>query len=96
MPRIRKTAQAESDLIEIWLYTYQEWGEAQAERYFDQLESGIAQLIRQPTLGKRCDQIRSGYRAVRIGRHVVYYTTSGPGVQIVRVLHERMDPDRHL
>ena len=32
MHKIRKHARAETDLIEIWLYTYEQWGEAEAER----------------------------------------------------------------
>lgn len=55
MPRIHKQARAESDLIEIWLYTYDRWGEAQADRYFDELDEGIRQLGRIPELGRRCD-----------------------------------------
>ena len=58
MAKIRTQARAESDLIEIWLYSYERWGESQAERYFDELESGIKQLGRNPELGQRCDHIR--------------------------------------
>ena len=97
MPEIRKHARAETDLIEIWLYTYERWGEAQAEQYFRALENGISQLRRHPELGQRCDHIREGYRSLRINRHVVYYTlTPASVVHIIRVLHERMDPGRHF
>ena len=98
MAKIRKQARAESDLIEIWLYSYERWGESQAERYFDELENGIQQLGRNPELGQHCDHIRERYRCLRINRHVVYYTYTlkPPVVRIVRVLHERMDPGRNL
>ena len=33
MSHIVKSVAAEQDLINIWLYTYQEWGEAQAVFY---------------------------------------------------------------
>jgi len=98
MAKIRTQARAESDLIEIWLYSYERWGESQAERYFDELENGINQLARNPELGQRCDHIREGYRCLRINRHVVYYTynVKPAVVRIVRLLHERMDPGRNL
>ncbi len=31
MPRIIKQTLVEQDLIEIWLYTFKEWGEQQAD-----------------------------------------------------------------
>ena len=96
MPKIHKRAQAEQDLIDIWLYTYEQWGEAQAERYFDALEQGIYKLGRHPELGRRCDHIRQGYRSLRINRHVVYYTVTTSTVHVIRVLHERMDPGRQF
>jgi toxin ParE1/3/4 len=96
MPRIRKSARAESDLIEIWLYTYERWGQAQAERYFDELGKGIKQLGVNPELGQRCDSIRKGYRSLRVNRHVVYYTATPSVIHIIRVLHERRDPGRHF
>ena len=96
MPRIHKHSRAESDLIEIWLYTHDRWGEAQADRYFDELDKGIRQLGRNPELGWRCDRIREGYRSIRINHHVVYYTVTPSVVHVIRVLHEQMDPDRHF
>ena len=96
MLKIRKQACAETDLIEIWLYSYEKWGEAQAERYFDELERAIQQLGRNPELGQRCDHIREGFRLLRVNRHVVYYVVAPRFVRIVRVLHERMEPSRNL
>ena len=48
MLKILKHARAENDLIEIWIYSHERWGEVQAERYFDELEKGIKQLGRNP------------------------------------------------
>ena len=35
MPRVIKQAQAEQDLLNIWLFTFNEWGEQQADDYLD-------------------------------------------------------------
>lgn len=96
MHRIHKQARAERDLTDIWLYTYEEWGEAQANKYFDELDAGIRRLAENPELGKRCDYIRAGYRSLRVGHHLVYYTVTPSIIRIVRVLHERMDVGWHL
>ena len=96
MHKLHKQALAQQDLINIWLYTYETWGEAQADQYFDELDSGLKTLCRNPVIGKNRDSIRDGYRSFQINRHVVFYKVASSTIQIVRVLHERMDPERNL
>ncbi len=52
---------AQNDLEEIWLYTMQEWGIAQADKYFSALISRFEWLSENPQIGKRRDDIKSGY-----------------------------------
>ena len=92
----RLTPEAKRDVEAIWLYTFEEWGLEQANRYTDELEDGFAQLAVGPQLGAACDHIRKGYRRSRVGRHVVYYRTTDYGIAVVRILHDRMLPTRHL
>ena len=87
---------AESDLIGIWRYTCEQWGELQADKYLDELDSGIRKLADNPESGMRRDFVREGYRVLFVGSHAVYYTVTPDTVHIIRVLHGRMDPDRHL
>jgi toxin ParE1/3/4 len=96
MRKIRKQTFAEADLVGVWIYTHDRWGEAQAEQYFDDLETAIHRLARNPELGRPCTHIRDGYRALRVKRHIVFYTFDASVVRIVRVLHNRMDPARRL
>lgn len=96
MYKLYKQAQAEQDLINIWLYTYEAWGEAQADRYFQELNSGLKTLSHNPDIGKNRDSIREGYRSFQINRHVVFYKLASSTIQIMRVLHVRMDPELHI
>ena len=41
MPRIIKQVQAEQDLLDIWLYTFNAWGERQTDKYLDELDQAI-------------------------------------------------------
>ncbi len=52
---------AQNDLEEIWLYTMQEWGIAQADKYVRALISRFEWLSENPQIGKRRDDIKSGY-----------------------------------
>ncbi|HGG59284.1 MAG TPA: type II toxin-antitoxin system RelE/ParE family toxin [Gammaproteobacteria bacterium] len=96
MFEIHKSRRACADIHNIWLYSFENWGEAQADKYFDQLMAGINELRRHPELGKPRDSLRKGYRSLQIQHHVVFYTVSSSIVSIKRVLHERMDPDAGL
>jgi toxin ParE1/3/4 len=96
MRKIHVHALAESDLVDIWRYSFEEWGEVQADKYLDQLDSGIRKLADNPELGMRRDYVRDGYRVLFIGSHAAYYTVTPDTVHIIRILHGRMDPDRHL
>ncbi|PWR20516.1 type II toxin-antitoxin system RelE/ParE family toxin [Zavarzinia compransoris] len=37
-----------------------------------------------------------GYFKYAVGSHVIFYTRTDSGIDIVRVLHKRMDMGRHL
>jgi toxin ParE1/3/4 len=87
MRKIHVHALAESDLIGIWQYSFEE---------LDELDSAIRKLADNPERGMRRDYVREGYRVLFVSRHAVYYTVTPDAVHFIRVLHGRMDPDRHL
>ena len=96
MYKVHKSAKAEEDLTDIWVYSLQEWGIKQADKYIDQLNAGFARLETNPKLGRSRDDLRSGYFSLTLNEHIAYYVITPSIVQIVRVLHSQMDPDRHL
>lgn len=87
---------AVSDLEEIWDYTVRVWDEDQAERYLRLLNVGFIDLAIKPDLGRSCDDIRPGYRVFRVASHAIFYREMKQGIEIVRVLHQSMDFERHL
>jgi toxin ParE1/3/4 len=87
---------ASADIEEIWDYTERRWDADQAERYSRVLKEGIEQVARDPRRGRPCDHIRSGYRKYPIGSHVLFFRVLEERVEIVRVLHQHMDFERHL
>jgi toxin ParE1/3/4 len=90
------TPRAQEDLNEIWDYTVERWGLNQAETYTRQLGRDIAAVADRPSLGKECDRVRSGYRMYPSGSHVLFYRQTPDLVDIVRILHERMDYERYI
>jgi toxin ParE1/3/4 len=87
---------AQTDLEDIWDYTADRWGLEQAETYTRQLWKHITAMVGKPSLGKECSEVRRGYWKYASGAHVLFYRVTPDGVDIVRILHERMDYERHI
>jgi toxin ParE1/3/4 len=96
MANFKLRPKAVSDLEEIWHYTIKTWDEEQAECYLRLLNMGFIDLSIHPHLGRSCDKVRSGYRAFRVGSHMIFYRVTGEGIEIARILHQSMDFNRHL
>lgn len=96
MKPYRLTPAAQRDLSQIWDYSEVHWDAVQAERYLRQIQAAIERVAADPACGRACDEIRVGYRRYATGSHVVFYVDAPGSVDVMRVLHQRMDPDRHL
>ncbi len=96
MKRYRLSRLAEADLESIWAYSEANWGVDQAEAYVRDLQRAIEATAANPRLGRACDEIRSGYCKRTVGSHVVFYRLGAGIIDVIRILHQRMDFDRHL
>ncbi len=86
---------AEADLRAIWRYSFESWGETQADRYLDALDDEMRKSATEPERGKLRDPVRAGYWSRLVRQHIVFYTFTDTEVLIQRVLHGSMDPIRH-
>ncbi len=96
MTGYRLTPAAQGDLSSIWDYTRERWGDDQAETYVLEIRAAIERIAQDPRRGHACDEIREGYRRYGIGSHLLFYRERPDGVDVIRILHQRMDPTRHL
>jgi toxin ParE1/3/4 len=95
----RLSVRAEADLAEIWAYSAEKWNLGQADRYIDALLSRFDWLCDNPQLWKPRPDITEGLYSYPQQSHVIYFRALGdpPGlIEIVRVLHGRMEPARHV
>ena len=87
---------AQADIDDIWEYTVRRWGERQAETYIGLIKEGVDVIAENPAVGRPCDDVRPGYRRYPVGSHVLFYRVREEDVVVVRILHQRMDVERHL
>lgn len=94
-PTVRLTPLAEADLEDIWTYTFEHWSLEQADHYVAELAAAFERLARREWVGRPS---RAGDRYCRypVGSHVVFYREMTDTLDVIRVLHQRMDVDRHL
>jgi toxin ParE1/3/4 len=93
MAVVYKRALAEQDLIKIWLYTWQEWGEEQADR---SLEQAMKMLAQHPHIAYARREFTPAVRIHPHAHHFVIYQPQKDGISVVRVLHKNMDVELHL
>jgi toxin ParE1/3/4 len=86
---------AQRDLEDIWSFTVEKWSWEQAGKYHADLLRVFVQLLSGQVKGREVD-VRTGYRKYPVGSHFVFYRRRSYGIEIIRVLHRRMDVSRHL
>jgi toxin ParE1/3/4 len=88
--------EAWDDLEDIAAYGLLSWGEAQPDRYLAGIDRALLLLGENPHLGRARDDLRQGYRNLLAGQHAIIYEITADAIQIVRILHNRMDFRRAL
>jgi len=83
---------AVEDLANIWDYTYDEWSEKQADKYYQLLLSDCQEIANNPSLGRSYSEITDSLLGYRSGEHIIFYIIiTSKEIEVVRVLHSRMD-----
>ena len=61
------------DLNNIWGYTYEQWSEAQADKYYAMLKLSCIEIGKNPEIGKQYSEINKGLLGLQVGRHIIFY-----------------------
>lgn len=96
MKRLMLRPAAKRDLVEIRDYTIRTWGKQQAIDYLSGIEACFARINAQPEHGLPFLTEVGDYKRVKCGSHYVFYREAPEVVAIIRILHEKMDFERHL
>lgn len=86
------TLDAKADIRNIWLYTAETWGEAQADRYTKALDDTFDEIADGKAFSRTFLKVYPHLRVVRCEHHYVFYLSlEGQRPNIIAILHERMD-----
>lgn len=95
---IKISREANNDIEQIWLYTVNNWSKEQADRYYNIIFDEIEYLANYPDSGKNYGNLVNGYFGARVKSHIIFYKINAKEseIQIIRVLHNRMDIETRL
>ena len=85
------TPEAEKDLEDIWLYSYETWSERQANRYIEILEDTFVRLSYMPEQARELLDFDPPVRIFPSAKHIIIYRIAGRAIVIIRVLGARQD-----
>lgn len=94
--KISKEAQA--DIENIWLYTYETWSSEQADRYYNLIFDEIEFISQNPYSGKDYNFLRKNYYRSKVKSHFIFYVVNSKKneIEIIRILHQQMDIENRL
>ena len=87
---------AKNDLKDIYQYGLRHWGQAKSEIYLSALKDRFWLLTHQPFMGVERSELLSDIRSLPIESHTLFYRVPTNRIEIIRILHGRQDPQRHL
>jgi toxin ParE1/3/4 len=90
------TPAATADLKDIYQYGQCKWGQIQSEHYLENIKEQIWGLREYPLIGIDRSELLSGTRSLTVESHTLFYRVNLDSLEIIRVLHGRQDPQRHL
>lgn len=97
MVKISFRQKANDDLNNIWNYTYENWSENQADKYYATIKFACKGIGENPEIGKEYDGISTNLLGFKYGKHIIFYhAISKNEIEVIRILHERMDLKNRL
>lgn len=96
MPSYRLSPLAEEDLFKIISSTIESWGNAQAKIYAQSIDAALLKLAQYPDFGRERSDVYDGAKSFPVEKHIVFYQISDNGIDVARILHQRMDPSKHF
>lgn len=84
--------EAEIRIAEIWRFTYQQWGEEQADKYLLNIDTEIKRLCAGELIGRNYNHLeKHDIKFISCQRHYIFYTEDEDNIFILTVLHDVMD-----
>lgn len=82
---------ARRDLANIWSDTADRWGIEQADSYLAAISARFGGISDFPSSYPEYHSKHGTFRKAASGEHLIFYVVGDSAVEVVRILHNRMD-----
>ena len=96
MRHLELTEIARADLKSIRRYSERTWGSDRTTQYMADLRDTMKGLLAGTVISRNRNDLRPGLQMATSGRHRVFFEVDQSRILVLRVLHDRMDYQRHL
>ena len=87
---------AQESLRKIKAYSLEQFGQEQAIAYLRLIEKKLQTIAATSDIGRKREEVKKGYLSFLAGSHVIFYRKAKNHVEVIDILHQVMDPYRHL
>lgn len=96
--KYKVSVKASEDIENIWLCTFENWSQEQADRYVNLIFDEIEYLAENPKSGRDFSRFRNNYRCSKVKSHIIFYRNfeKQGEIEIIRILHQQMDIENRL
>ncbi|MEE9493089.1 MAG: type II toxin-antitoxin system RelE/ParE family toxin [Gammaproteobacteria bacterium] len=85
-----------NDLKSIYHYGLRQWGQAQSVNYMAAIKDQFWSLTEHPLMGIERPELLPYTRSLPIQNHILFYRVTDNRIEVIRILHSRQDPQRHV
>ena len=97
MAKVILRQKAIDDLNDIWDYTFEKWSAKQADKYYATIKLACNGIGQDPDFGKEYYGINKNLLGLKSGKHIIFYKSiSEDKIEVIRILHERMDLKKRI
>ena len=92
MAKLILRQKAIDDLTDIWEYSASTWSQSRADKYHKLIKTACNEIAEEFKFGRSYKEINVNLFGYRVGKHIIfYYKVSKNEIEVIRILHERMD-----
>ena len=85
---------ARQDLQKLFQYGCLNWGSMRARQYIARFKTGLLRLHQSPHIGIKRDDLLKDLCVLPVEKHYIFYQLVENKIEIIRILHARLDPQR--
>lgn len=96
MAKYLLSPEAQQSLRNIKAYSNKKFGPQRTKTYLQDIRHRMQALAENPSRGIIREDLKVGYHSDFVGSHTIYYRVQPAHIEIIDVLHQSMEPSKHI